>query len=82
MGLISQAFVVLCFFRAIDFWNCRWVEGAVKYVILLPLVFLQTFVIPSFHLGVFQYFSVLLQFAYTENVVCLQAWGAGNTLAC
>lgn len=58
------------------------VEGAVKDVILLPLAFLQDFVIPSFHLGVFQYYCVVLQFAHAENVVCLQAQGAGNALAC
>lgn len=47
------------------------VEGAVKDVILLALAFLQASVIPSFHLGVFQYYCVVLQFAPAENVVCL-----------
>lgn len=47
-------------------------------MILLPLVFLQAFVIPNFCLGVFQYCSVFVSFAYVENV-CQQIWGAGST---
>lgn len=54
-------------------------EGAEKWMILLPLVFLQAFVIPRFCLRVFQYCPGFVWFAYVESVVCQQIWGAGST---